>query len=59
MKNIDDLIELIMGDPKIRENKTLVNSFRVRFAKPFLSAIVSAISIISSLFMIYFFLLFG
>ena len=59
MKIIDDLIELIMGDPKIRESKTLVNSFRVRFAKPFLSAIVAAISIISSLFMIYFFLLFG
>ena len=29
MKIIDDLIELIMGDPKIRESKTLVNSFRV------------------------------
>ena len=52
MKIIDDLIELIMGDPKIRESKTLVNSFRVRFAKPFLSAIVAAISTISSLFMI-------
>ena len=35
MKIIDDLIELIMGDPKIRESKTLANSFRVRFAKPF------------------------